>query len=124
METGRKKNFSSVTKIMVKNYSVLNVLSPTNIELGVVLYDNKPKSNQVKKIGRPLRSKKDKLLKKIKYVKFTKRQKEYMWKVFNIDRYPGDYVGVYIITKSLGYIGQYITLDKIKSWFSNRRFRA
>jgi hypothetical protein len=66
-----------------------------------------------------------------KYVKFTKKQKEYLRRVFEI--YP--FVGCHDVNKTriificdnlvkMGYVHQKITRDVILSWFKNERFRC
>ena len=116
MVIGVQPNFQSV--IILKKNSVLNVVLPIETELYVVLYDRKKK-----KTGRPRKDYTDKLLKKKQYVKFTKNQRKYMKEVFLVNIYPDNYNYLFNIIKSIGYIGQYINIKNIKSWFSNERFR-
>jgi len=108
-----KKNFQSV--IIVKKNNALNVLLPIDTELYVVLDDRREK----KRGGRPFKSFKDK---KEIYVKFTDNQREYMREIFKVNIYPENYIDLFHIIKSIGFIGQYITIKNIKSWFSNERF--
>lgn len=43
--------------------------------------------------------------------------------VFKENIYPQNYLDLFYIIKSIGFVGQYITIKNIKSWFKNERFR-
>lgn len=80
-------------------------------------------TGQPKKRGRPPVSDQEKNLNCSRYVRFTKKQIEYLRGLFEINPKPNNYEQILMNLLKLSYPGQSLTKKKVLCWFKNERWR-
>jgi hypothetical protein len=78
-----------------------------------------------RRAGRPCKIFKDKSIHKSKYVRFNKKQKNYLLHIYKVIQTPkGHYTQITNELNQIGFQEQIITNKKIYAWFKNQRFRT
>ena len=89
--------------------------------MGIVLYEV---NVHTQRAGRPCKTFQDKSINRSRYVRFNKKQKEYLLHIYNVIQTPKDhYMQITNELNQIGFPGQVITNQKIYAWFKNQRYR-
>ena len=77
------------------------------------------------KQNNPIKASREKKINRSKYVRFNKKQKEYLLHVYNIFPSPKNhYIEITSKLTEIGFSGQLITNQKIYAWFKNQRYQS